>query len=120
LIGLLRLGRIFLRHLRPFAAHPTPRIRSFGEYRPVWKSSRSWRERSSGSNTFVDPAPLVRWAFGDSYPASALTDAVNNKTLFMNWFQETVVKSVPDTRSDSLFIYVGSTADPTERNQYSG
>jgi hypothetical protein len=47
-------------------------------------------------------------------------DAVNNKTLFMNWFQETVVKSVPDTCSDSLFIYVGSTADLTERNQYSG
>jgi len=73
-----------------------------------------------GRLPFVDPAPLVRWAFGDSYPASTLTDAINNKTLFMNWFQETVVKSVPDTCSDSLFIYVGSTADPSERNQYSG
>lgn len=73
-----------------------------------------------GRIPFVDPAPLVRWAFGDSYPASALTDAVNNKTLFRNWFQETVVKSAPETCSDSLFIYVGSTADPTERNQYNG
>jgi hypothetical protein len=28
-----------------------------------------------GRIPFVDPAPLVRWAFGDSYPASALTIA---------------------------------------------
>ena len=69
---------------------------------------------------FVDPAPLIRWAFGDSYPASALTDAVTNKTLFMDWFQENLVKGAPETCSDSLFIYVGSTADPNERNQYNG
>jgi hypothetical protein len=73
-----------------------------------------------GRTPFVDPAPLARWAFGDSYPASALTDAINNKTLFMNWFQGTVVKSASETCSDSLFVYVGSTADPTERNQYNG
>ena len=36
-----------------------------------------------GRTPFVDPAPLVRWAFGDSYPASALTDAINNKTTFV-------------------------------------
>lgn len=36
-----------------------------------------------GRTPFVDPAPLVRWAFGDSYPASALTDAINNKTIFV-------------------------------------
>jgi ribosomal protein L12E/L44/L45/RPP1/RPP2 len=29
-------------------------------------------------------------------------------------------KSAPETCSDSLFVYVGSTADPTERNQYNG
>ena len=73
-----------------------------------------------GRTPFVDPAPLIRWAFGDSFPASALTDAVTNKTLFMNWFQENVVKSAPETCSDSLFVYVGSTADPNERNQYNG
>lgn len=39
-----------------------------------------------GRTPFVDPGPLVRWAFGDSHPASALTDAINNKTTFMNWF----------------------------------
>lgn len=73
-----------------------------------------------GRTPFVDPAPLIRWAFGDSYPASALTDAINNKTLFMNRFQETVVKSAPETCSDSLFVYVGSTADPRRGTNTTG
>jgi len=30
---------------------------------------------------FVDPALMVHWNFGDSYPASTLTDAINNKTI---------------------------------------
>ena len=73
-----------------------------------------------GRIPFVDPAPLIRWAFGDSFPNSTLTEAIYNKTLFMNWFQENVVPPAPKTCSDSLFIYVGSTAEPNERNQYSG
>ena len=73
-----------------------------------------------GRLPFVDPAPLVRWAFGDSYPASTLTEAIYNKTLFMNWFQSHVTVPDPVTCSDSLLIYVGSTAEPNERNQYSG
>ena len=77
-----------------------------------------------GRVPFVDPAPLARWAFGDSYPASALTDAINNKTLFMNWFNSEVLprSDNPDICSDSLLIYVGSTGGSddgaNERNQY--
>lgn len=55
-----------------------------------------------GRTPFIDPASLIRWVFGDSYPASALTDAITNKTLFMNWFQEIVVKSASEACSDSF------------------
>lgn len=75
-----------------------------------------------GRTPFVDPAPLVRWAFGDSYPASALTDAITNKTIFMDWFQSTVLPPTTNgSCSDAFFIYVGSGSGPNEineRNQY--
>ena len=74
-----------------------------------------------GRLPFVDPAPLVRWAFGDSYPASALTDAVTNKTIFMDWFNTNVLVNDTNTCSQSLLLYVGGTADSTNpRNQYGG
>ena len=74
-----------------------------------------------GRKPFVDPAPLVRWAFGDSYPDSALTDAVNNKTIYQQWFSTHVLLNDSTTCSDSLLLYVGSTADEqVYRNQYNG
>lgn len=75
---------------------------------------------NSGRRPFIDPVPLVRWAFGDSYPASALADAITNKTLFQTWFAEHVL--VPDLASaacsSSLLLYVGSSATPNPRNVY--
>ena len=75
-----------------------------------------------GRRPFVDPVPLVRWAFGDSYPPSALTDAINNKTIFMNWWNSNVLKNDSTTCSNSLLLYVGGTADNdvNYRNQYFG
>ncbi|KAG9195580.1 hypothetical protein G6011_00701 [Alternaria panax] len=40
----------------------------------------------------VNPVPMVRWAFGDALPPTALADALRNKTVFMNWFQDHVLK----------------------------
>ena len=68
----------------------------------------------------VDTAPLVRWAFGDSYPASALADAINNKTVFMNWFNANVLVDDLTTCSDSLLLYVGSTADDSDPRNFYG
>ncbi|MCJ1309334.1 hypothetical protein MMC25_002993 [Agyrium rufum] len=73
-----------------------------------------------GRLPFVDPAPLVRWGFGDSYPESVLTDAINNKTIFMDWFSSNVLVNDSTTCSDSLLLYVGSEAQPNPRNQYLG
>jgi hypothetical protein len=78
-----------------------------------------------GRTPFVDPAPLTRWAFGESYPASALTDAITNKTLFMNWFNTEVLPRSTSSDggrcSDAIFLYVGSTGgddDVNTRNEY--
>ena len=75
---------------------------------------------NDGRLPFVDPAPLIRWAFGDSFPTSALTDAINNKTLFMNWFAANILPPNPTTCSDSLLLYTGSSGSTNYRNQYLG
>ena len=80
-----------------------------------------------GRLPFVDPAPLVRWAFGDSFPKPATLNQANaNRTVFRDWFTSHVLVS-NDSGSNSsipcssgLYLYVGSEADVNYRNQYSG
>ncbi|KAK5117039.1 hypothetical protein LTR62_006760 [Meristemomyces frigidus] len=73
-----------------------------------------------GRQPFVDPAPLVRWAFGDSYPPSELDVANANRTIFANWFADEVLMADSETCTDSILLYIGSEADVNYRNQYSG
>ncbi|KAL9602156.1 MAG: hypothetical protein Q9219_002020 [cf. Caloplaca sp. 3 TL-2023] len=61
-----------------------------------------------GRKPFVDPAPLVRWAYGDSLPSSALAEAQNNKTVFMEWFNSNILRNDSRTCSDSLLLYSAS------------
>lgn len=70
-----------------------------------------------GRTPFVDPVPLLRWAYGDSLPASALTDAIANKTIFMNWWTTNVLRNNSDTCTDSLLLYFVP-AETHYRNQY--
>jgi Amidase len=71
-----------------------------------------------GRRPFVDPAPLVRWGFGDAHPDSALDEAIYIKTLFMNWFQSNVLVSDLRTCSNAFMVYVGSTGTSNARNVY--
>ena len=71
-----------------------------------------------GRLPFVDPAPLARWAFGDSFPPSALQEGIDNKTVFMDWWNSEVFKNDSTTCSDSLLLYVGSDAEVNYRNLY--
>lgn len=72
-----------------------------------------------GRRPFVDPSPLTRWAFGDSYPASALAEALANKTVFMDWWNTNVLKPDDTTCSDSLLLYTTG-ASIQYRNEYDG
>ncbi|KAL6718553.1 hypothetical protein ACLMJK_004645 [Lecanora helva] len=61
-----------------------------------------------GRRPFVDPVPLARWAYGDSLPAFALDIAVENKTIFKNWWETHVLppgNNDSTTCSDSLILY---------------
>lgn len=72
-----------------------------------------------GRTPFVDPVPLLRWKYGDSLPASALTEAVSNKTIFQNWWSTNVLKNDSNTCSDSLLLYFVP-VQTHYRNQYTG
>jgi hypothetical protein len=70
-----------------------------------------------GRLPFVDPVPLVRWAFGESTSAT-IAEAVANKTTFMNWFETNVLVADNKTCSDKILMYVGSDASTLYRNTY--
>ncbi|GBE81057.1 predicted protein [Sparassis crispa] len=76
---------------------------------------------NGGRKPFIDPAPLTRWEYGWSLPAEAHDEAVVNKTVFMSWFTNEVVKGGnSDTCSDSVFLYPQSSGATNYRNAYSG
>lgn len=72
----------------------------------------------SGRLPFVDPVPIYRWGFADSYPASTLTEANANRTLFGTWWADNILVASNTTCSDSILLYVGSNADVDYRNTY--
>lgn len=59
----------------------------------------------------------VRWAFGDSLPASELDAAVANKTIFKNWWEANIIANDSVTCSDSLIFYT-SGVNILYRNEY--
>ncbi|CAN9079960.1 unnamed protein product [Alternaria alternata] len=70
-----------------------------------------------GRLPFVNPVPLARWGWGDNQTYT-VEDAVANKTIFQTWANETFLAPSPETCSESLVVYVGSTGRTTYRNTY--
>ena len=58
----------------------------------------------------------VRWAVADSLPASELDVAVNNKTIFMDWWDSHVAVNATDS-CDGIILYSGGVST-NYRNQY--
>lgn len=54
----------------------------------------------------INPVPLARWAFGDAQPSTASADALKNKTMFMNWFQDHVLKEDNQSCTSGVLAYV--------------
>ncbi|KAL8865738.1 MAG: hypothetical protein Q9174_006725, partial [Haloplaca sp. 1 TL-2023] len=79
-----------------------------------------------GRLPFVDPAPLVRWAYGDTQPNSSLIEARDNKTVFMDWFNSNVLPTnnndTQETCSENILLYSANSespgVDPAYRNIY--
>jgi hypothetical protein len=47
-----------------------------------------------------------------------LEEGVNNKTIFMEWWNSEVIKTDPETCSERLLFYPGTSATPNYRNVY--
>jgi hypothetical protein len=77
-----------------------------------------YAEKYDGRRPFVNPVPLARWGWGDNQTYT-VDDAVANKTIFMNWANQTFLAPSPETCSESLTMYIGSsTPRPVYRNTY--
>ena len=80
---------------------------------------RDFAAKFNGKRPFVDPSPLIRWAYGQtSLPADAEETAIKNATIFKNWWEEKVMLPSKDSCSESLLVYVSSAAGTSYRNRY--
>lgn len=72
-----------------------------------------------GRTPFINPVPLARWGWGDDQTAT-LEEGIANKTTFMAWANSSFLAPSAQTCSESLIMYVGSTAHTNYRNEYLG
>jgi hypothetical protein len=74
---------------------------------------------NNGKRPFIDPSPLIRWAFGQTQVGPSATSAAQrNATIFRNWWESKVLVPNVDTCSDSILLYVQSSGSPSYRNVY--
>ncbi|KAI0079266.1 amidase signature enzyme [Panus rudis PR-1116 ss-1] len=74
----------------------------------------------SGRSPFIDPAPLARWSYGRTLPPSQKGKALQDKTVFMEWFADQIVRADSESCSESIFLYPQSSGRANYRNQYGG
>lgn len=77
-----------------------------------------YKAAHGGRTPFINPAPANRWAYGRTLPSTRKAEAIANKTAFMNWFANDVVKSNADSCSESIFLYPQSSGRANYRNTY--
>ncbi|KAH7125936.1 glutamyl-tRNA amidotransferase [Dactylonectria macrodidyma] len=65
-----------------------------------------YARKHDGRRPFVNPVPLVRWAYGDGLPEEAYVEGLKNKTIFKGWFENNVLGPGAETCSDSVVAYV--------------
>ncbi|TCD66406.1 hypothetical protein EIP91_001397 [Steccherinum ochraceum] len=78
----------------------------------------AFKAEHSGRAPFINPAPMNRWAYGRGLPPTQKADAIQNKTIFMDWFAQNIVKPDNTTCSDSIFLYPQSDGSTNYRNEY--
>jgi hypothetical protein len=77
----------------------------------------AYAAKHDGRRPFVNPVPLARWGWGANQ-TNTVAEAVGNKTTFMDWANSTFLAPSPETCSESIVMYVGSTAQANPRNVY--
>ncbi|KAJ4263392.1 hypothetical protein NW762_006211 [Fusarium torreyae] len=76
-----------------------------------------YAKQHGGRRPFINPGPLARWAWAANY---SWDEAMHNKTIFKNWFNDHILPPVNDTLqcSSGLILYAGKTGAQSLRNRY--
>ena len=77
----------------------------------------AYAAKHDGRRPFVNPVSVKRWGWGYNQ-TNTVQEAVTNKTIFMDWVNSGVLAPSSKTCSESLVLYVGSTARADPRNVY--
>jgi Asp-tRNA(Asn)/Glu-tRNA(Gln) amidotransferase A subunit family amidase len=75
---------------------------------------------NDGRRPFINPAPLARWAFGETFPPTQLAEENRKRSIFSAWFASEILVADEETCSDGFLFYVGSQAGTKYRNTYRG
>jgi hypothetical protein len=105
--------------LTDFMSGAYPALISQQQYRLLTEPFYAdYAAKFDGRRPFVDPSPLIRWAYGRSLPASTEQQALSNATIFRKWWEEKVIIPSKETCSESLLVYTAAAAQPSYRNVY--
>jgi Asp-tRNA(Asn)/Glu-tRNA(Gln) amidotransferase A subunit family amidase len=75
---------------------------------------------NDGRRPFINPSPLARWSFGETFPPTQLAEENRKRSIFSSWFETEVLAADEQTCSDGFLFYVGSQATTKYRNSYRG
>jgi hypothetical protein len=75
---------------------------------------------NDGRRPFINPAPLARWAFGETFPPTQLAEENRKRSIFSTWLARDILVADEKTCSNGFMFYVGSQADTKYRNTYRG
>ncbi|KAL4781350.1 amidase signature domain-containing protein [Aspergillus varians] len=81
-----------------------------------------YANQHDGRQPFINPGPLVRWAWGQENGGdAAYTTALTNKTIFKDWWEsEGYGVTNEESCSQGIYIYPYSTGKTQYRNEYTG
>ena len=77
----------------------------------------------NGQQPPIDPAVTVRWNFAKTFITSDefRNEGIANKTIYMNWFQNTVLNGTDNTTcSPAIYVYPQNPGTTNYRNVYLG
>lgn len=79
---------------------------------------KDYAAANNGARPFIDPVPLSRWYWGQyDIDSDATEQAIYNKTVFMDWFNQ-IIPASSKSCSESILLYPGTLGEPSYRNVY--
>ncbi|KAJ1548638.1 hypothetical protein HK405_001514 [Cladochytrium tenue] len=77
-----------------------------------------YKNKTGGLTPFIDPVPLVRWAWAVAQGETVYEDNLSRKQVFSDFLSNTVFPASSTQCSSSLLLYVQSSGSTSYRNAY--